>query len=256
MAERSRRSSRERLKYGICLNEECEKCKTKEVIQIPMRKEFVCPVCGRELRECPPPKPKNTKLLIGIIAAVLIIAGAITAICLSGNADGTNEVVPDSIENDSVEAVPEAAPVDSTHVKSDTVILKDEKNNVKVEGTKVIEEHVSTSVTKITTKQSSSTTGTVSKSSGNGNTSLNLSYGKYKGETKGGYPHGSGRLTYTKARQINKYDSKSRMAEAGDYVIGEFVNGFFIQGQHYNSKGELIESLMIGVAADDAYESK
>ena len=46
------------------------------------------------------------------------------------------------------------------------------------------------------------------------------------------------------------------MADAGDYVIGEFVRGFFLQGKHYDSDGNLIETLMIGVPVSNAYDQK
>ena len=92
-----------------------------------------------------------------------------------------------------------------------------------------------------------------SQSASNG--SLTLSYGKYTGSIKGGYPNGRGKLVYTTSRQINKYDSKRCMAEAGDYVEGLFVNGFFTTGKHYNAAGELLNKISVGVA-EGAYESK
>ncbi len=85
--------------------------------------------------------------------------------------------------------------------------------------------------------------------------SLTLSYGKYTGSIKDGYPNGRGKLVYTTSRQINKYDSKKCMAEAGDYVEGLFVNGFFTTGKHYNAAGELLNKISVGVA-EGAYESK
>lgn len=72
-------SDRVRFRYGKCLNDECEKGKSKEVIQIPARKDFVCPDCGKPLRECPPPKKSNFKPVGWVIAlAVVVCAGLIT----------------------------------------------------------------------------------------------------------------------------------------------------------------------------------
>lgn len=255
MAERSNRTRRERLKYGMCLNEECEKCKTKEIQAIPMRKDFVCPTCGKELRECPPPKKGKLGLIIGIIAALVVLAILIYC-CLPGKSDEGNQVVPDSIAVDTT--VVEPQPTDSTHIKSDTLIQTSDNSNVRVEGSKVIEEHVTSTVTTIKTS-SSTHSSSGPKTSGSGskqNTSLTLSYGKYKGEVQGGYPNGMGRLTYTKSRQINRYDSKGRTANEGDYVIGEFENGFLVQGKHYDADNNLVESLIIGSAPDGVYESK
>ena len=75
MAERN--TDRIRYRYGICLNDNCEKCKSKEVQEIPARKEFVCPECGKPLRECPPPKKGGNTKLIGIIAGVVVLLAII-----------------------------------------------------------------------------------------------------------------------------------------------------------------------------------
>ena len=74
MARDSKRSGTERLKYGICLNDECSMCKSKEVQSVPMRKDLICSECGKELRECPPPKKKGgnpVALVIAIIAVAV-----------------------------------------------------------------------------------------------------------------------------------------------------------------------------------------
>ena len=73
MSKDSKRSNSERLKYGICLNDECSLCKSKQIQSVPMRKELICSECGKELRECPPPK-KKSKTPIAIIIATIIIA--------------------------------------------------------------------------------------------------------------------------------------------------------------------------------------
>ena len=57
----SNRGERLRYRYGICLNDNCSKCKSKEVQQIAARKELVCEECGKPLRECPPPKTGPSK---------------------------------------------------------------------------------------------------------------------------------------------------------------------------------------------------
>lgn len=88
------------------------------------------------------------------------------------------------------------------------------------------------------------------------NGKLKLSYGAYIGDLKNGYPHGQGRLTYTTERQINRYDMKKRTAKPGQYVIGEFERGFFIQGRLYAANGDLLGSIMIGTAPGNAYDSK
>ena len=96
MAERN--TDRIRYRYGICLNDNCEKCKSKEVQEIPARKEFVCPECGKPLRECPPPKKGGNTKLIGIIAGVVVllaIIGCIIAVSGGSEEKPTPAPVPD-----------------------------------------------------------------------------------------------------------------------------------------------------------------
>ena len=75
------RSERVRFRYGLCLNDSCPKCKSKEVQQIAARKDFVCAECGKALRECPPPRAfwdKYGKMIIGGgVALVAIILGVV-----------------------------------------------------------------------------------------------------------------------------------------------------------------------------------
>ena len=85
---------------------------------------------------------------------------------------------------------------------------------------------------------------------------LRLSYGTYTGQIKNGYPNGQGRLVYKTSRQISRFDSKGRTAEAGESVQGSFVNGFLTVGKHFDTSGNLIESLNIGTPVNGVYESK
>lgn len=245
MANRSNRN-RERMKYGLCLNEECPKCTSKEVQAIPMRKDFVCPECGKELRECPPPKKSNKgKIIAGVIAAIIIV-GVIAGISLfSGNEKQTSEVTPDTLKVDTpaIKPVP-AKTVDSTKIKSDTVIESNQSSNVENQGSKVIKTKVTSTVTTITTQHSSSHTSNAGSTTFS---TINLPYGTYKGEVKNGKPHGHGRLTYNTQTQVSKYDEKARMAEAGEYVEGLFIDGNFDNGKHFDKSGNLIESMTIGV---------
>ena len=73
MSRDSKRSTNERLKYGICLNDECSMCKSKEIQSVPMRKDLLCSECGKELRECPPPKKKGKSPII-LVASVVVVA--------------------------------------------------------------------------------------------------------------------------------------------------------------------------------------
>lgn len=259
-----RTSSRnhERFKYGVCLNEECTLCKQKKTQRIPMRKDLVCDDCKKPLREVPPPKEHRKFVIIGIIAVAAIVVIAIvlwlTGVFDSSEIDKTSQSVPtDTIVVDTtktapaIDTIPEqpvANEVDSVLSDVEEVPIEVENAPEEVEDVKAVTEQakpkVNTLPPPVPAPTPTSTNGT-----------LSLSYGTYTGAIKNGYPNGQGKLVYRTARQINKYDSKGRTAQPGDYVQGEFVNGFFTIGKHYNAQGELIESINVGVA-DGVYEAK
>ena len=306
MARTSQRSNTERFRYGICLNDDCPKCKGKEVQQIPMRKEFICGECGSELRECPPPKKhnKNSLIIIGILVVVIVgialllhlrgksepltltlsktqmdmtVGGVDTIVATilpedveytiqfqssdenvaivstmgivralaEGEAKITATVLPkkgDSVmQTTMVSVIPVAEAIDT--MGTDTIPL-----DTAIEVTMVSQIDTKSAKSNEKTKQSPKMTTSSGK--------LSLSYGNYSGSIKNGYAHGQGRLVYTTHRMINRNDPKRRTANFGDYVIGEFYNGFVVYGKHYDSSGNLLESLTFGVGPEDGFESK
>lgn len=112
-----------RFRYGICLNDSCSKCKSKEVQQIAARKDFVCEECQKTLRECPPPKSswdKYGKMIIGGSVAV-IVGAAIWYFGLKSNDSEpqiNNPIVESVIE--SPQAITED--VDTTTEANDTIV--------------------------------------------------------------------------------------------------------------------------------------
>jgi hypothetical protein len=106
----TRNNDRIRYRYGICLNDNCEKCKTKEVQEVPARKEFVCqnPECGKPLRECPPPKKGGNGKLFGIIAGAVVLLAIIGGVIVfSGSGKETPKPEPvavASVDSDSIKA--------------------------------------------------------------------------------------------------------------------------------------------------------
>ena len=234
-------------KYGVCLNSGCTQYKQ---IQEIVHGDMECPECHKKLSPCAPPKKKSNKKLPlivgGAILAIAIIIGCVIA--FSGGKETPKGKEDAGVVKDSTKVV--TPPVaDSVNVKTDTVVVRDT----------IVKNNTTTISEKTSTKTVVSTTSPV-RSSQPANTSgsgtLRLSYGTYTGATKNGYPHGQGRLTYTTTRQINRNDAKGRTANAGDYVIGEFYNGFVVYGKHYDSAGNLLGSLNIGVGNETGYESK
>lgn len=208
MAERN--TDRIRYRYGICLNDNCEKCKSKEVQEIPARKEFVCPECGKPLRECPPPKKGGNTKLIGIIAGVVVILAIIIAFfVLSGGNDGTTTppqegIVPDTnivekVDSDSIKAAQKAA---------EEQRLKDSLAAVEA----------------ATAKEGEQEEGKVKEPVKPQNgyvTNYNISYGTYTGDIKNGKPHGHGTITYRSSHAI----TGGIQASPGDKYEGDFRDG-------------------------------
>lgn len=195
MAREPRRSGGERIRYGICLNDDCAKCKSKEVQQVSMRKDFVCSECGSELRECPAPKTKSkTSIIIAAaLGATLLLCGGYYLLAV-GNEDPeiVNEIPEEGegIDTTTIVTEPETKPVEET-----------------------IKEPAKEPVKEPVTPKANPTYGTV-----------NLGYGTYTGDLKNGQPHGHGTIKYTKQHQI--VSSKSEyIASPGDEFEGDFRNG-------------------------------
>ncbi len=197
----SRTNNRTTYKYGICLNDECEKCRSKEIQQVPMRKELVCEVCGKELRECPPPKRGSAKpFVMGGVALVAIAAGIGGYFMFNGTS--SHSPVP-----------PE--PIDSVVVAEDTTIVKIPPTEP-VDTMVVAEDSTSQQQTNPQTpKQRAQANGTYG--------TVNLGYGKYTGDLKNGQPHGHGKIVYTSSHKI--VSSKNFIANPGDTFEGDFREG-------------------------------
>lgn len=216
----SRNTEHVRFRYGRCLNDECENCKSKTVIEIPARKDFVCPVCGKELHECPPPKKKSNGMLYGIIAAVVVIAGVVAWISLSG---GNDEYVVPEEEKVATEVVTVEESLDTAEpepVVEEVPPVEDAKpENKPVENKPA----VSTSRSK------------------------DLGYATWKGALKNGQPNDeNGTMTYKESHRIDSRDPQARVAEPGDYIIGEFVDGKLVQGIWYDKSNTVKGSIIIG----------
>lgn len=231
----NRNSEHLRYRYGICLNDNCLKCKNKEVQQISARKDFVCEECGKPLRECPPPKSGPNKMVIAAIAAVIVIAVGVG--CFLGFSGGDT---------------PESTPVDSLNVQSDS--LSQSSDTVTVVRTDTIKQidtvTIEKTVEKVETPKAIKTTTTTtktSKASGSTKGSVNLGYAKFTGTVSGGKPNGQGTMRFTSSHVIDSRDPKGRVADAGDYVIGEWVSGKLVQGRWYGSDNNVKGSIIIGM---------
>ena len=224
----TKNNDRVRYRYGICLNDNCEKCKSKEVQEIPARKDFVCqnPECGKPLRECPPPKKGGNMKLIGIIAGVVALLAIVGGIIAFG---GSGEETP---KQDPVAV----APVDSDSIKAAKMAaenqrLKDSIAAVEVANAKKQEAPAAKPAAPAAPKPAAS------------GGSKNLGYATFKGS----WPNDvNGRMVFKTSHVIDSKDPKGRVAEAGDYVIGEWADGHLVQGIWYGSDNQVKGSVIIG----------
>jgi len=77
--------------------------------------------------------------------------------------------------------------------------------------------------------------------------SKNLGYATFRGALKNGKPHDvNGRLVFKTSHIIDSRDLKGRVAEPGDYVIGEFSDGHLVQGIWYRNDHQVKGSIIIG----------
>ncbi len=243
-------------KYGVCLNNGCAQyTKIQEIVHGDME----CPECHKKLSPCAPPKKKSSKnvpiLVGGVVLLIAIIGGCLIAFSGGSEEENPQLAAANTTAVDSMETV---KPDTVTVVKTDTVNRVDTVTVVKTDTVKQVDtvtvEKIVEKPVPVAVKAKASANKASGTTSGSG--SLRLSYGKYSGGMKNGYPHGQGRLTYTHSRQINRNDVKGRMADAGDYIIGEFYNGFVVYGKHYDASGNLIGSLNFGVGSENSYDSK
>lgn len=235
MAERNSHD-RIKVRYGKCLGDNCINRKNGEIIEIPARKEFVCPECGKPLRECPPPKKKNKSLffIIGGIVIALIVAAIILF------APGTDEK---RIVEDQEYAISGA---DSIGAEQTHEEIKDEpveeirpiskEDSIETTSSSQNPENQEAVKKQIPTKVSSASAGT-----------HQLSYGNWTGGWRNGQPHGTGTLTYTVSHLIDSRDSKGRVAQPGEYIVGEWDNGHLVQGRWFKNDGTK-EAVIIGKA--------
>lgn len=232
MADRN--TDRIRYRYGICLNDNCEKCKSKEVQEVPARKDFVCqnPECGKPLRECPPPKKGGNMKLIGIIAGVVVLLAIIGGIIAFGGGSEENPApapVPEVTENtDSIKAAQEAAEQQRIKDSLDAVATAEAAKKKETP----TERPAAAPVAPTPRPEKPATSG-----------SKNLGYATFKGS----WPNDvNGRMVFTSSHVIDSKDPKKRVAEPGDYVIGEWADGHLVQGIWYGADNQVKGSVIIG----------
>lgn len=232
MATNRRNNDSVRFRYGMCLNEKCEKAKSKEIQRLSARKDFVCEECGSPLREVPNSTGGGKKKWIYIACAIGVIAIAVIIFILANLSNKETEI---EVNTPQVTEQPvDSTAVDSSKINQDSIAVDtpavkvtptpdngktDTGKDAKTGGTEVEKPKPVTN--------SSATHGTV-----------NLGYGSYTGDLKNGKPHGYGKITYTQRHKIAS--SQSYVAEPGDTFEGDFRDGIPSGGTGYwNHQGDM-----------------
>lgn len=233
-----------RYNWGICTNRDmdgngtpCPKCASKEKQKVINGHDFVCSECGERLSKVQPPKTPLQKLKPVIIVAivVVVIAAIVAAIAFSGGSkDNAKPAVTDTtaVKTDTAATTTDAKQQTTDQTTTQGTNAKDQST----EQTEVVK-------TKVEKKSTTSTTTPSRSQSG----SKNLGYAIFKGTLKGGVPDDvNGRLIFKTSHVIDSRDPKGRVADAGDYVIGEFSEGHLVQGIWYGSDNVVKGSIIIG----------
>ena len=202
---RESRSEHVRYRYGICLNEKCSKCTSKEIQEVSVRKELVCAECGKPLRECPKPKTtwqKYGKLIMGGSVGILAIVVIVIITSLGG----------------SKKANPDGGVIDSTTV---TKVLP--RQDGKTEDQKIGENIPKDTVTVETEPKEFEKTG-LSEPKG-----PSVSWGEYSGPTNG--IGGEIKVTKSYSLKLNNANGDVLYLSPGDVIQQtKFQNGQLRQG--------------------------
>ena len=205
-------------------------------IQEAEKSNFKCEKCGKDLipfgNKTSEPGGGPNKKLIGIIAGVVLLLAIIGGIiAMSGSGEETPKQEPVAV-----------APVDSDSIKAAEMAaenqrLKDSLAAVEAANAKKQEEPAPAD------KPATTPAPKPAKTAASGGGSKNLGYATFKGS----WPNDvNGRMVFTSSHVIDSKDPKGRVAEAGDYVIGEWSDGHLVQGIWYGADNQVKGSVIIG----------
>ena len=218
---------------GMCRNEDCEMC---DQIQEAEKSNFKCEKCGKDLipfgNKTSKPGGGPNKRLIAIIAGVVVIAAIIGCFFAFG---GGGEEAP---KQEPIAVTPAPIPVDSDSIKAAQMAAENQKlkDSLAAVAAANAEKKQEAPAPKPAT-----TTPVPTKPASSG--FKNLGYATFKGS----WPNDvSGRMVFKTSHVIDSRDPKGRVAEAGDYVIGEWSDGHLVQGIWYGSDNHVKGSIIIG----------
>lgn len=219
---------------GICTNLDCQNnyADSKVVIDIPEGEDFICPKCGKRLKEYSKAVPWfiRNRLWI-IVAALVVIVGVVLSLTINPKKVEEPELEINSEDITGVNQTPddhevEVSTQDSLIKESlpgDTVPINIKPDPDTVDQREDVEPVVITNV-------------------------IEYPFGKYVGDIKFNdklqkdIPEGSGRMYYYRKTEIAKHHVQTKyFAENGDFLDGTWANGDIVVGCLYKKDGESIK---------------
>ena len=214
---------------GVCHNyDNCDMAADK-VVQEVEKTNFVCEECGKPLYPVEDkggaknPNQKRLITLISLIVGVIVVVGGIVCGIIFGMKSSREKA-----ERIRLEAIEQARLDSIAKVEADSLAAIKLAEEQAAEAARLAKEQAKQE------KKQSVTTGSID-------------YGKWSGSWKNGKPNGTGTMRYTKEHLIDPRDPQKRVAQKGDYIIGEFVNGKLVQGKWYDSSNNIKGSIIIGM---------
>lgn len=216
---------------GMCRNEDCEMC---DQIQEAEKSNFKCEKCGKDLipfgnktsESSGGPNKKLIGIIVGVVVLLAIIGGIIA---MSGSGEETPKQEPvtvASVDSDSIKAAQMA--VENQRLKDSLAAVETAKAEKKEAPIKETQPAPAPKPAPNPAAKSGS---------------KNLGYATFKGS----WPNDvNGRMVFTSSHVIDSKDPKKRVAEAGDYVIGEWADGHLVQGIWYGADNQVKGSVIIG----------
>lgn len=247
MAREQRSNRSARYVRGICQNDNmneigkpCPKCESKEIQQKRLSENFVCSECGEPLVKVAEKQKSKLPMYAGIGALAIAIVIGVIALITSNASEEAEEPTP---EVAAVDTIPADDPAEIERARQQAIIDSLKNVAADADAAKLAAEEAQKAAEEKAKAASNVKTAAPVASTG----TKNLGYAVFTGKLKNGQPNDThGTMRYKQSHQIDSRDPKHRVAESGDYVIGEWVDGKLVQGIWYDSSNTVKGSIMIG----------